>query len=168
MQYSIYLALGTNLGDRLHNIQQALTALEAQATVTAISPIYETAAMYVEDQPDFLNLVVGARTALTPEALLKFVKTLEVELGRTPSERYGPRMIDIDILFYGNHQFRLSEPDLEIPHPRLHERAFVLFPLADIAANLVYPRTNQTIAELRQALGEDAGVWKYAQAQLAK
>ncbi len=158
---TVYLALGTNLGDRLANIQGALAALEPQVTLTAISPLYETAAMYVEDQPDFLNLVVRGQTTLTPEALLALVKTLEVELGRTPSKRFGPRLIDIDILFYGDQQLTLTEPDLEIPHPRLHERAFVLFPLSDIAAPLVYPPTGQTIADLRLALGEDDGIWKY-------
>ncbi len=159
---TVYLALGTNLGDRLGNIQGALEALESQVTLTAISPIYETAAMYVEDQPDFLNLVVAGQTALSPEALLTLVKTLEVELGRTPSKRFGPRLIDIDILFYGDQQLKLTEPDLEIPHPRLHERAFVLFPLADIASSLLYPVTGQTIGDLRSALGHDSGIWKYA------
>ncbi len=142
----VYLALGSNLGDRRANLHAAITALPPAVTVLAQSAIYETPPWGVTEQPPFLNMALRGETCLSPQALLKALKRLERRLGRLPSVRYGPRLIDIDILFY--ETLVLSSPDLILPHPRLHERAFVLVPLADIAADFVHPRLNQTVRAL--------------------
>jgi len=105
--------------------------------ILAESKIYETPAWGFEDQPAFLNMAIKGKTDLQPEPLLKYLKQLEARLGREPSFHWGPRLIDIDLLFYD--ELVLDTPQLVIPHPRLHERAFVLVPLADIAPDLVHP-----------------------------
>lgn len=142
----ILLSLGTNLGDREDNLRNAIAALAPVVRVTRESRVYETAPWGFTDQPSFLNMVVAGETGLPPLELLKFLKTLETELGRTPTFRYGPRLIDLDILFYND--LILQTPELTIPHPKLHERAFVLVPLADVAAGWVHPVLHRTIAEL--------------------
>lgn len=143
----VHLALGTNLGDRAGNLAEARRRLGAEVRLTRVSPVYETAPMYVTDQPAFLNMAAEGETRLSPAELLRFVKGIEAELGREAGgPRFGPRPIDIDILFYGD--LVLSEPDLEIPHPRIAERAFVLCPLADIAGALVHPRLGRRIDAL--------------------
>ena len=148
---TVYLALGTNLGDRAGNLRRALAALPPAFTVEAVSPVYETEPMYVTAQPTFLNMVCRATTTLLPLEALQALKLLEAELGREPAIRFGPRLIDIDLLFYGDIVF--DSPELILPHPRLHERAFVLVPLADIAPDFVHPVLKQTIASLRDQLG---------------
>ncbi|WP_420628121.1 2-amino-4-hydroxy-6-hydroxymethyldihydropteridine diphosphokinase [Candidatus Leptofilum sp.] len=147
---TIYLGLGTNLGDRAANLQAAIEALAEAMVITAVSPIYQTPPWGVTNQPDFLNLCLAAQTNLPPVDLLTFVKNLEIELGREPAERWGPRLIDIDLLFYANQIIETEQ--LTIPHPRLHERAFVLRPLADIAPEFVHPRLGSTIAQLATAV----------------
>ena len=142
----VYLALGTNLGDRLANLQAAIAALSPAVKVLACSPIYKTEPWGLTDQPAFLNMIVRAETGLPPLELLKTLKQLELELGRLPAVRWGPRRIDLDILFYDD--LLLDTPDLKIPHPRLPERAFVLVPLADPAPELVHPALHRTIREL--------------------
>ena len=131
MTHPVYLALGTNLGSRMENLRAALAAFAPAVRVLAESRIYETEPWGFADQPAFLNMAVKAETDLSPQELLDFLKGLEVTLGRRPSFRNGPRLIDLDILFYGDLQ--LNTPGLVIPHPPLHERVFVLAPLADLA-----------------------------------
>ncbi len=149
--HRVYLALGSNLGDRLANLEQALKALPPAARVEAFSPVYETDPWGYTDQPAFLNMVACLRTAFSPQALLDFLKRLETRLGRRPTFKNGPRLIDLDILFYDD--WVLDEPGLKIPHPHLHERGFVLAPLADLAPELRHPVLGKTIEELKLTVG---------------
>jgi 2-amino-4-hydroxy-6-hydroxymethyldihydropteridine diphosphokinase len=143
---NIYLGLGSNLGDRLLNMEQALLALPPQVTVLRKSSIYQSLPWGYTEQPVFLNMVIETNSELEPEALLDYLKQVETHLGRKPTFRYGPRLIDLDILFYGSLVFQSER--LTIPHPRLHERAFVLAPLAELAPSLFHPILHQTITSL--------------------
>lgn len=147
-EHDVYLALGTNLGDRLSNLKQATAALTPQMEVKAKSQVYETPPWGFEDQPKFLNQVIKVNTYLDPEPLLKHLKGLEVALGRKESFPNGPRLIDIDILFYDD--LVVNKPSLVIPHPRLHERGFVLLPLMEIAPNLTHPVTQKSVREMAE------------------
>jgi 2-amino-4-hydroxy-6-hydroxymethyldihydropteridine diphosphokinase len=150
LRHLIHLALGTNLGDRRSNLRTALDALPPEVVLQAESKIYETPPWGFEDQAAFLNMAVRAGTDLEPQPLLKHLKQLETRLGREPSFHWGPRLIDIDLLFYD--ELVLDSPRLVIPHPRLHERAFVLVPLADIAPDFVHPVMDKTINQLLEGL----------------
>ncbi|MDX1435455.1 MAG: 2-amino-4-hydroxy-6-hydroxymethyldihydropteridine diphosphokinase [Anaerolineales bacterium] len=149
MDHRVFLGLGTNLGDRAANLEAARGALKPDIAFMAASPVYETAPWGYQDQPSFLNQVLEARTALLPLDLLGRLKNIERGLGRQESFRYGPRLIDIDILLYGKLIF--ESPELQIPHPAMQDRAFVLVPLADLAPDLVHPKLHKTISDL---LGE--------------
>ncbi|MDD5586996.1 MAG: 2-amino-4-hydroxy-6-hydroxymethyldihydropteridine diphosphokinase [Alphaproteobacteria bacterium] len=160
--HKVAIALGSNIGDRLANLRRACAGLARYMTIAAKSPVYETAAAYVTDQPDFLNAAVTGETALDPQALLFTVKQIEREIGRQPTYRYGPRAIDIDILFYDG--LRLTTPELTLPHALLAERTFVLRPLSDIAADWPHPGTGITVGAMLKALPEDNGVRCFGEA----
>ncbi len=145
-EHVVYLALGSNMGNRAANLKEAIASLAPQMEVKARSAVYETDPWGFKEQEKFLNQVVRVETYLKPEQLIKHLKRLEVALGRKESFQNGPRLIDIDILFYDD--LVLYSPALTIPHPHLHERAFVLVPLMDIASDLVHPVKKKSIREL--------------------
>jgi 2-amino-4-hydroxy-6-hydroxymethyldihydropteridine diphosphokinase len=153
---TVYLGLGANIGNREANLRTALRDLTRMARVEAVSSLYETDPIGSVPQPAFYNAACRIETGLEPESLLRFLKSVEHEIGRRPSRPAGgPRPIDLDILLYEDRV--LQSQDLTIPHPRLAERAFVLVPLAEIAPGVRHPMREQTIAELAAAVGE-AGV----------
>lgn len=145
----VYLSLGSNLADRRSNLEAVRSALPPEVAVQEVSSIYETEPWGFFKQPDFLNQIIKGETFLSARDLLSYLKGLEVEIGREPSFRFGPRLVDIDIIFYGDRI--ILEPGLEIPHPRFKERAFVLVPLAEISPDLQVPGTDHTVMDL---LGE--------------
>jgi 2-amino-4-hydroxy-6-hydroxymethyldihydropteridine diphosphokinase len=147
---TIYLALGSNLGDRLQHLKDALARLpKAGIEVVAVSSVYETKAMYKTDQPDFYNIAIEARSDALPRVLLRRLQAIERGLGRRRMMANGPRTIDIDILLYG--RFVIHTAELHVPHPRMQERRFVLEPLAEIAPDLRHPVSKHSIAELLTA-----------------
>lgn len=148
----IFLGLGTNLGDRTTNLRTAIAALAELVRLDCQSSLWETAPLYVTDQPAFLNMAVGGETDLAPLDLLRGLKRLEDELGRVASVRYGPRLIDLDILLY-DHMV-LEVPDLVIPHPRMGERRFALAPLAEITGDQIHPITAKTVTAMLAELPE--------------
>jgi 2-amino-4-hydroxy-6-hydroxymethyldihydropteridine diphosphokinase len=158
MEHTVFIALGTNLGDRPANLRAAIAALAPQISVQAESALYETEPWGFVDQPAFLNMVLRAETQLAPADLLERLKTLEISLGRAPSFLNGPRLIDLDILFYDD--LILDTSSLVIPHPRLHERVFVLVPLAELSPEFIHPVLGRSIAHLNEAL-DRRGVNKF-------
>lgn len=150
--HKIGLALGSNVGDRLAMLRQAKAALQPYMTITAVSPIYETQPRYVTDQPPYLNAVLLAETALEPQALLYTVRDVEIAAGRQPTYRYGPKALDIDILFYDDRH--IQTPELILPHPRLAERSFVLRPLVAIAPTWAHPVTGLSAVSMLETLGD--------------
>lgn len=146
MDHIVYIALGSNLGNRLANLKNAISNFTPQMDVKKKSSVYETPPWGYADQPAFLNQVVMAETYLEPEDLLFHLKRLEVVLGREPSFQNGPRLIDLDILFYDDVE--IDSPPLQIPHARLHQRGFVLVPLNDIAPELIHPTLGKSIGDL--------------------
>ena len=156
-----YLGLGTNLGERQKNLESAVQLLFR--TSTAVPPhlrplrsssVYETAPWGHTGQPDFLNCVLEVETDLPPDQLLEHIQGVEREMGREWSIRYGPRIIDVDILFHGSQT--IFQADLQVPHLRLHQRAFALVPLAELAPNLTHPVLGDTVEEMAgKADGKD-------------
>jgi 2-amino-4-hydroxy-6-hydroxymethyldihydropteridine diphosphokinase len=154
-----YIGLGANLGDREANIRQALSELaRSGCRPTKVSSIYETAPVGFSDQPDFLNAVAEIETDLGPRELLAVLDEIEQRIGREETFKWGPRIIDLDILLYGD--LRLSEDNLKIPHPEIQQRAFVLTPLAEIAPEARHPVSGLTAREMSAAIGAE-GVRKY-------
>jgi 2-amino-4-hydroxy-6-hydroxymethyldihydropteridine diphosphokinase len=150
MKHHLFLATGSNLGDRQQNLRSARQAIRRLAEVEKVSSIYETEPWGYTDQPAFLNQVLAATTLLSPFEVLHSIKSMEGEIGRTPTFRYGPRVIDIDILLYDD--LILDDDRLILPHPRMTERAFVLVPLDEIAPQHLHPVFQQTIHDLLQNL----------------
>ncbi len=146
--HKVFLALGTNLGDREGYLNQAIELIQETLQDVRIAPFIETKPVGVTDQPDFLNTVLVGYTELEPLDLLDFIKGIEKKVGRQVTYRWGPREIDIDIIFYDD--LILKTEILEIPHPRMHERNFVLEPLMKLEPNLVHPVLKKTIQELSQ------------------
>ena len=155
MPHQVYLSFGANLGNRQANILQALQYTQTRASVKNISSFYETEPEGFSDQPMFLNIACELDTVLSPGDMLRFLKWIEKRMGRQASFRNAPRPIDIDILFYDD--LLLDSSDLKLPHPRLHERAFVLVPLAEIVPDLVHPVLNMTVTEMLNGV-DQAGV----------
>ena len=169
-----YLGIGSNLGCREENLAAAIQRLndgtvtsEIHSPVTSArvantievlrsSSVYQTSPWGLKDQPYFLNCVIEVGTKLPPAGLLERAKAVEETLGRQPALRYGPRLIDVDILLYGS--VVVEQRDLEIPHPRLHLRAFALIPLAELAPELIHPVLNLTVGQLAQKVGGQDGV----------
>ena len=153
-----YLGLGTNLGNRWDNLRQAMTLISPDRSVRHLrrSRVYETDPWGMTDQPPFLNCVAEVATTLQPEALLARCKEVEQLLGRVPGPRWGPRLIDLDILLFESRVVDL--PHLQIPHPRLHLRAFALVPLAELIPTRAHPTLGRTIGDLAAALEGREGV----------
>ena len=151
---NVYLGLGSNLGDRQHNLDEAMELLSQRVRLFEVSSTYDTEPVGNPDQPRFLNLVARIQTRLAPLELLTLTKGIEAKLGRTRDKPNTPRSLDIDILFYGDQVVKNRQ--LVIPHPRLTERAFVLVPLTEIAPKLIHPVSGKTaeklLAELKQGL----------------
>jgi 2-amino-4-hydroxy-6-hydroxymethyldihydropteridine diphosphokinase len=145
-----YLGLGSNLGDRRANLSAAVTGLPPAAVVLKASSIYQTEPWGYLEQPAFLNQVLEVETSLSPMDLLAALKRLEASLGRQATFRYGPRLIDLDILLYD--KLVINQPDLVIPHPQLAQRAFVLVPLADLVPGLIHPLLGISMADLKDQI----------------
>ena len=159
--HTVYLALGSNLGDRAANLQSAIEAFEPEIQISRCSPVYETPPWGYLDQSKFLNQVVEAETDLPPVELLDHIKKLEQQLGRREIFQYGPRVIDLDIIFYDKEI--IESPPLIIPHPRMEERGFVLLPLADIVPHFEHPILGESVSDLLSKIDQE-GIVLYSPA----
>lgn len=147
---SVIIGIGSNLGERTLNCKKALEGISGFSNIARVSSFYETEPVGMEDQPSFINCVVEVETELSPHGLLDSLKAVENNLGRERKEKWGPRTIDLDIIFYGNEI--INDPDLKIPHPEAHVRRFVLEPLAEIAPEHIDPVLKLSVTELLSRL----------------
>ena len=148
----VYAGLGSNLGNKRENILRAIDRIDAyeEICVKEKSGFYDTAPVGGPPQPDYVNCVIGLETEIEPQTLLKEFKKIEIELGRKPGVRWGPRVVDLDILLYGDRI--LNDRSLKIPHERMHERVFVLEPLCEISPDIKHPVSGISISELLEKL----------------
>ena len=158
MQSLVYLSLGSNVGDREAQLREALSRLTIAGRVAAVSSFYETEPVEFTKQPWFLNCAVALETGQTPQQLMASILLIEEAMGRRRTQKKGPRTIDIDILLFGDTV--LDSPEVTIPHPAMHERRFVLEPLAEIAPEVRHPVLGKTIVALRDALPAGQAVRK--------
>ena len=155
----VYLGLGSNVGNKLTNIKKTVSHLKKILKVKKISPVYKTEPVGYKHQDWFLNCVVEAETHNKALELLNLLKSIEKKLKRKKTIRYGPRIIDIDILFYDDKI--IKSKNLQIPHPRMHKRLFVLMPFSKINPNFIHPKYKKTIMELKNKLKNKKGVELY-------
>lgn len=160
---TVFLSLGSNIGDREKNLRTAITALaEANVRVTRVSSFYETEPVDLREQPWFLNCAAQAETELPPLELLRALREIESHMGSRKLVPKGPRLIDLDILLYGEET--IDTPELQVPHPRMLLRKFVLMPLAEIAPNLKHPSWGEIVSQLLDGLGDSSAVRKLSEA----
>jgi 2-amino-4-hydroxy-6-hydroxymethyldihydropteridine diphosphokinase len=158
MGHIVYIGIGSNVGDKVRQCEKAISEILKvdRHKLLAKSPLFKTKPIGYTSQDWFVNGVIKIETEMEPLELLRILKTVELQLGRTQTFRWGPRSIDLDILFFDDEEVRTKE--LQIPHPRLHERQFVLIPLAEIDRNLFHPILRKTVGKLLEELKEDQGV----------
>ena len=156
----VYLGIGSNLGARLNNIKKAAFLLKKDDKIKFLrhSSFYETEPVGYKNQPDFLNGIFEIMTSLSPQALLKKLKNIEKRMGRIRNIKWGPRVIDLDILLYGN--MVIEKTNLTVPHPEMHKRRFILAPLAEIAPDVIHPLKKKTVLELYKNLSDKHKVKK--------
>jgi 2-amino-4-hydroxy-6-hydroxymethyldihydropteridine diphosphokinase len=158
----IYLSLGSNLGDRLANLRSAIAGLPASGvTVRKVSSIYETEPVDFRDQPWFLNCVLEAESHDSPLNLLHLLQAIESRMGRKKETPKGPRLIDLDILFYADQL--IDTPELQIPHPRIAQRRFVLVPLAEIAPTFRHPASGMSVTEMLAQTPDRSAVRRFSE-----
>ena len=154
----VFISMGSNIGDRVENCRKALEEISAWARIVNVSSVYETEPVGRGDQEDFINCAAEIETPLSPHELLARFKSTENKLGRVSGERWGPRVIDIDIIFYGN--LIIDSEELQIPHLSAHVRRFVLEPLCEIEPGFIHPGCGITVSELLQNLEDEKIVTK--------
>ena len=161
LKTNVYIGIGSNLGNREENLDGALESVKRieGAELTSFSSIYESEPMYLSAQPDYLNLAAKISTSLSPLILLEALLLIESEMGRKRELKYGPRVIDLDILFFGEQI--VDSESLTIPHPLLYDRLFVLKPLSEIAGELICPVRQKTVSELLKLSNDNSRISKY-------
>lgn len=165
--FTAFLGIGSNLGDKQGHIRTGLQKVgERAGRLKKISGIYETEPWGTEGQDNYYNLVVEVETPLLPLQLLQVMRQIELECGRERKERWGSRTLDIDLLFFEDYRFTM--PDLTVPHPRLTERNFVLYPMAEISGNFIHPGNGLTLSELKERSPDTGWINRITDANTAR